>query len=285
MKNYENQMHRRWGMAIDLDKCTGCGNCEIACSQENNMPIFKDDSDIPKKVTFLDLMTVTNDRDSDKYGDVKVAYVPKMCQQCEGNDPDDPKPPCVSVCVAVATDTGDDGVVSQVWSRCVGCRYCQTACPYEARVFNWWKPKYETDFKKSLNPEVSIASRGTIVKCTFCSHIWKRERDKAVQNDELDINAVTYTPACTASCPTGAMVFGDLNDKESEVYLLSQSENAYRLAHSIDQVKDKKVKADMLSKKQYASPKVYYLTKQPWLRDMLQFKQATPAKSQKEEKK
>ncbi len=267
------KMKRKWGMAIDLDKCTGCGKCSVACNQENNMPVFEDDSDVPKRVAFLELMKVTNDRDA-KFPDVKTAYLPKMCQQCEGNKQGkhEAEPPCVSVCPAVATDVGEDGVVSQVWSRCIGCRYCQTACPYEARAFNWWKPENEGSFKKSLNPEVSIASRGTIVKCTFCSHIWKRERDKAVAKGILDINAVLYTPACASGCPTGAIVFGDLNDHESEVYKLTQSDRAMRLNNVIDDVKDPVHKKALMDKKQFANPKVYYLTSQKWLRDMMRFK-------------
>ena len=273
MNKYKTEMKKMWGMAIDLDKCTGCGQCSISCAQENNMPIFEDDSDIEKRVSFLDLMKVTNDRDAE-YPDVSVAYIPKMCQQCSGNDPDHPEPPCVSVCVAVATDVGDDGVVSQIWSRCVGCRYCQTACPYEARVFNWWKPKYEGSFKESLNPDVSIASRGTVVKCTFCSHIWKRERDKAVAAGELDINAVEYTPACVASCPTNAMVFGDLNDPNSEVSKLAKDKRAFRLVHTIDD-KDEKEKQRLMKIKHYPNPKVYYLSSKQWLKDMMSF---TPKK-------
>lgn len=263
-------MKRRWGMAIDLDKCVGCGSCSAACNQENNMPMFEDDSDFPKRVAFLELMKVTNDRDA-KFPDVKTAFLPKMCQHCEGNDPKNPDPPCVSVCPAVATDVGDDGVVSQIWSRCIGCRYCQTACPFEARAFNWWKPDYEGTFKNGLNPEVSVASRGTIVKCTFCSHIWKRERDKAVANGILDINAVTYQTACTKACPTGAIVFGDLNDPESEVSKLAKSDRAVRLVNTIDDEPEDKKKA-LMKKKQFANPKVYYLTSQKWLRDMMRFK-------------
>ncbi len=266
------KMNRKWGMAIDLDKCTGCGACSLACFQENNMPIFEDDSDFPKRVAFLELMKVTNDRDA-QYPDVEVCYIPKMCQQCEGNDPKNPKPPCVSVCPVVATDVGDDGVVSQIWSRCIGCRYCQASCPYEARVFNWWKPRYEGSFKNSLNPEVSIASRGTVVKCTFCSHIWKRERDKAVAAGELDINAVTYTPACVAACPTNAMVFGDLNDPNSELRQLLDREKGreFRLVHSIDE-KDEKTQEKMKSIKNFPNPKVYYLTSKKWIKDMQKFK-------------
>ncbi len=268
----DSAMKRKWGMAIDLDKCTGCGACSIACNQENNMPIFEDDSDVPKRVAFLELMKVTNDRDA-KFPDVKTAFLPKMCQQCEGNEVGHHKadPPCVSVCPAVATDVGDDGVVSQIWSRCIGCRYCQTACPYEARAFNWWKPEYEGAFKNSLNTDVSVASRGTIVKCTFCSHIWKRERDKAVAKGILDINAVLYTPACASACPTGAIVFGDLNDPESEVSKLAKSDRAVRLVNTVDDETPEKQKA-LMSKKQFMNPKVYYLTSQKWLRDMMRFK-------------
>ena len=268
------KMTRRWGMVIDLDKCTGCGACNIACSQENNLPIFKDDSDVPKRVTFLDLVEVTNDKDPKaQYPAVQIAYLPKMCQQCSGNDPNHPQPPCVSVCPVVATDVGEDGVVSQIWSRCIGCRYCQVACPYEARVFHWWKPRYEGSFKKSLNPDVSVASRGTMVKCTFCSHIWKRERDRAIANGITDINAVTYTPACASACPTNAIIFGDLNDPSSPVYepAVQKDPRAVRLVHSIDELrtKDPAEYEKRLKIKDYPNPKVYYLTSQQWLRDKI----------------
>ena len=273
-KKNNSDMKRLWGMSIDLDKCTGCGACQVACSQENNMPIFKDDSDTPKRVTFLDLMKVTNDKDSSKkYGDVKTAFVPKMCQQCAGNAPDNPHPPCVSVCPVVATDVGDDGVVSQIWSRCIGCRYCQASCPYEARVFNWWKPRYKDDFNEALNPDVSVASRGTIVKCTFCGHIWKRERDKLLAQGITDINAVQYTPACVGACPTNAIKFGDLRDPNSPVYEnnLKRDPRAVRLMHSIDALRDSNPAEyeRRLKMKNFPNPKVYYLTSQEWLRKML----------------
>lgn len=265
---------RMWGMAIDLDKCTGCKTCQVACAQENNMPIFKDDSDMPKRVTFMDVMEITNDKDPDsQYPDVKVAYLPKMCQQCSGNDPKKPVPPCVPVCPVVATDVGQDGVVSQIWSRCIGCRYCQASCPYEARVFNWWNVRYEGTFKESLNPDVSIASRGTIVKCSFCSHIWKRERDRALANGITDINAVTYSTTCQSACPTKAIVFGDLYDPASPVYepALKKNPRAVRLVHSIDELelKDPAEYQRRLKVKNYPFPKVYYLTSHKWLRDKL----------------
>ncbi|HOS41660.1 MAG TPA: 4Fe-4S dicluster domain-containing protein [Spirochaetota bacterium] len=265
-------MKRKWGMAIDLDKCTGCGACSIACMQENNLPMFTDDSDSPKRVTFLDLMRVTNDRDTDKkFGDVETAFIPKMCQQCEGNDPKNPKPPCVSVCPVVATDVGDDGVVSQIWSRCIGCRYCQASCPYEARVFNWWKPDYEGSFKEGLSPDVSVPSRGTVIKCTFCSHIWKRERDRMLAKGVKDINAVLYTPSCASACPTGAIIFGDLNDQASEVSRLAKDKRAFRLVHTIDD-KPEEEKKRLMAIKHYPNPKVYYLSSKQWIKDMQKFK-------------
>jgi menaquinone reductase, iron-sulfur cluster-binding subunit len=273
------EMKRKWGMAIDLDKCTGCGACSLACAQENNLPVQEDDSDIPKRVMFLDLMKVTNDRDA-RYPNVEVCYVPKMCQQCDGYHPDNPRPPCVSVCPVVATDIGDDGIVSQVWSRCIGCRYCQASCPYEARAFHWFTPKYgevkksEPSFKTSLNPDVSISSRGVVVKCQFCNHIWKRERDKAAAKGVLNINDVTYTPACVASCPTRAMVFGDLNDPDSELMQVLEENKArkIRLVHPIDLEKDKEKILHRAHLKNYPNPKVYYLTSKDWIKKMMNFK-------------
>ncbi|MGL4370085.1 MAG: 4Fe-4S dicluster domain-containing protein, partial [Spirochaetota bacterium] len=171
------------------------------------------------------------------------------------------------------TDVGDDGVVSQIWSRCFGCRYCIASCPYDARVFNWWKPEYPGDLKKGLNPDVSIASRGTVVKCTFCSHIWKRERDKALAKGILDIYAVTYTPACVSACPTGAFVFGDLNDPSSEVSKLKKSSRAFRLIHTVDEKPDGEQKK-LKKIKKYPEPKVYYLSSKKWIRDMMKFKRS-----------
>ncbi|NLV68133.1 MAG: hypothetical protein GXY14_10730, partial [Spirochaetes bacterium] len=112
---------------------------------------------------------------------------------------------------------------------------------------------------------------GTIVKCTFCSHIWKRERDKAAAEGRLDINDTTYQTACQKSCPTGAIVFGDLNDPESEVSKLAKSDRAVRLTNYIDTLPKEK-QAEFRKKKAYTDPKVYYLTSQKWLKDMLFFK-------------
>jgi molybdopterin-containing oxidoreductase family iron-sulfur binding subunit len=263
MKKHNPKMKRRWGMAIDLDRCTGCGECALACSAENNMPFSLDDSDYRKRVSFLDVMTVTNEGQA-KYPDVRKASLPRMCQHCEGPNPGEPDPPCVSACPVEATDVGDDGIVSQIHARCTGCRSCMAACPYGARVFNWKKPQYEGSFKNALNPLVSIAARGTVVKCTFCGHIWKRERDRAAAKGDADINSVTYTPACVSACPTGAMVFGDLNDPSSEVSRLAGDSRAFRLSDSSNE------KAARTKKN--PGPKVWYLSGRQWIRDAIRFR-------------
>jgi molybdopterin-containing oxidoreductase family iron-sulfur binding subunit len=257
MKKKLPPMTRRWGMAIDLDLCTGCGACQIACSQENNMPVRDDDTNLNRRVFFLDIMPVENGR---PFPDAETAFIPKMCQQC-GN------PSCVSVCPAVATDIGDDGVVSQIWSRCFGCRYCIASCPYDARVFNWWKPEYPGTLARGLNPDVSIASRGTVVKCTFCSHRWKKERDRLLAQGILDVNAVEYTPACVAACPVKAFVFGDLNDLSSGVSKLAASSRAFRLMHAIDN-KPEGERKKLQAIKKFPEPKVWYLSSKKWLRDL-----------------
>lgn len=261
----EKQGKYKFGMVIDLDKCTGCGTCMVACASENNVSVRTDESDKERSIAWMELFKITNGK---PFPQTEVSYFPRPCMHCHH------KTPCVSVCPPTATQMDyETGIVSQIYTRCIGCRYCQASCPYEARVFNWWKPRYEGSFKNSLNPEVSIASRGTVVKCTFCSHIWKRERDKAVAAGELDINAVTYTPACVAACPTKAMVFGDLNDPNSELNQLLKKEKGreFRLVHPIDE-KDEKTQEKMKSVKNFPNPKVYYLTSKQWIKDMQKFK-------------
>ena len=254
MKKQNPKMNRLWGMAIDLDKCTGCGECAVSCAQENNMPIPKDDSLVRRRVALLELLRVTNDRE-EKYPNVKTAFLPKMCQHCSGEDKNDATPPCLNACPVNAIDVGDDGVVGLAHQRCTGCRSCMAACPFNAIAFNIMKPQHN-GFEKSLNPDVPIPARGTSTKCTFCHHIWRREREKAAALGNTDINAVTYKTACAAACPTGAIVFGDLNDPESEVSRLHKDERALPLAYS---------------GKVQLNTKVRYLTKASWLKDMMTF--------------
>ena len=239
-------MKKRWGMAIDLDKCTGCGQCVISCAQENNLPVSRDESDMARRVNFLELVRITNKA---PYPNARTAFIPKMCRHCNSA-------PCAAVCPVRAIDTGDDGIVGYVQERCTGCRYCMAACPHGAIVFNRKKPEHEGTFKDSLNPETPIPSKGTIAKCSLCRHIWRRERQQAAAAGITDINSVTYTPACASACPTGVFVFGDLNDHDSELSRLVKDKRAFNLARGI---------------KSKAEPNVWYLSENEWIKDIMKF--------------
>jgi len=142
-----NQSQPRYGMVIDLDRCNGCGNCSLACAVENNI------SPAPKKandrtgITWMRVYKVENDL---PFPENRAVYLPLTCQQCDHHTP------CESVCPqkAVEYDT-ESGIVAQIPVRCLGCRYCMTACPYHARYFNWWDPEWPKGMETTLNPDVS----------------------------------------------------------------------------------------------------------------------------------
>jgi len=245
IRKHSSYIKKRWGIAIDLDKCTGCGQCAISCAQENNLPVSKDESNTARRVSFLELVRITNEA---PYPNARTAFIPKMCQHCGAAS-------CAEACPVRAIDTGDDGIVGYVQERCTGCRYCMAACPYGAISFNWKKPEYGS-FKNSLNPEAVIPSKGTIAKCSLCHHIWRRERQKAAAAGITDINSVTYTPACVSACPTGAFVFGDLNDHDSELSRLIKDKRAFNLANGI---------------KSKTKPNVWYLSAAEWIKNIIKF--------------
>jgi molybdopterin-containing oxidoreductase family iron-sulfur binding subunit len=207
----------RWGMTIDLDRCTGCGNCMAACHQENNLAAVGDD-ETQKSRAFHWLRVLREVSGEDE--NVKVAYKPVLCVQCDN-------PPCVRVCPVHATYRNEEGIVGQVYGRCIGCRYCMAACPYNAKVFNWFEPEWPGDLKQKSNPDVSLRPKGVVEKCTFCHHrvIHAREQARA---EGREIRDGEVTTACAESCAAKAIVFGDLDDPDSEVSGLARSPRAYR---------------------------------------------------------
>ncbi|MDQ7031149.1 MAG: menaquinone reductase iron-sulfur cluster-binding subunit QrcC [Desulfonauticus sp.] len=232
----------KWGMVIDIDKCTGCGACMVACQAENNIAPMQDGSDKTMTLTWMLVYELSNGK---PFPDHEIAYLPRPCMQCG-------KPSCSTVCPVVATTKDEEGgIVSQIYPRCIGCRYCMAACPYHARYFNWYDPKWPKGLDKTLNISASPRPRGVVEKCTFCHHRFMEAKEKARYEgkDPLKLPEDAYIPACAEICPTGAIVFGDLNNPEHKVAKLAKSKYAFRLLERLG-----------------TDPQVYYYSKREWVR-------------------
>ena len=212
----------RWGMVIDLDRCTGCGACVIACKAENNIP-FVGDTQAHKGHTISWMHIITELRES--AGQTRLRFIPRPCFHCE-------HPPCTKVCPVHATYLDPDGLVAQVYHRCIGCRFCMVACPYTAKYFNWRQYEQPDAMKAYLNPDVSVRQKGVVEKCTFCHHRLLRAKDRA-RYEGRDLEPGDYVPACVETCPSRAISFGDLDDPDGVVANLSRSTRAFRLLEEL----------------------------------------------------
>ena len=232
----------KWGMVIDLEKCTGCQACTAACAMEN--------SRLPGE-SWQDVILFTEG----EYPSVQIKWFPRPCMQCEN-------PSCVHVCPTRATYKTDQGFVLIDWDRCIGCKYCMIACPYGVRFYTDEKPLAAPDPRKvfksedehSWNPPwkapqedwkrgVGIQPRGVVSKCTFCYHRVSKAPKDVPDLSEHDPKTREYTPACVVACPPTARYFGDLDNPDSEVSMMIANKNGIRL---LDQLGNK--------------PQVYYLT-------------------------
>jgi len=221
----------RWGMVIDLDRCNGCQACEVACRSENNIAVGG--SQAAKDNRTISWMRVVAEEEGE-WPNVRTRFVPHPCMNCE-------RPPCTLVCPVGATAIDDEGIVSQIYARCIGCRYCANACPYTVKYFNWFAPDYPESTKPGLNPDVSTRPVGVVEKCTFCHHRLMRARDQAAV-ERRPLREEDYVPACGESCPTGAITFGDLDNPRHKVAQLAASPRASRRLEDLG-----------------THPKVYYL--------------------------
>lgn len=207
----------RWGMVIDLAKCTACQACTVACQTENNVPCVPPDEAAHGRI--LSWISVLPQLEGE-YPRLSMRPTPLPCVHCDN-------PPCIRVCPVQATALNPEGIVRQIFARCIGCRYCTNACPYTRRMFNWYKPEFPGELAEALNPDVSVRPKGVVEKCTLCHHRLQKARDEArASNRELAEG--DYVPACVEVCPAGAMYFGDLEDPNSTVATLARSRRAFR---------------------------------------------------------
>ncbi|WP_434509930.1 sulfate reduction electron transfer complex DsrMKJOP subunit DsrO [Desulfitobacterium sp. AusDCA] len=192
-------MSKKLGMVIDLKRCTGCTTCANACKMQNNVPMG---------MLWNRVLTEGGeeyDTAAGVYPNVQKSFLPIACQHCENA-------PCVKACPVGATYKDEFGRVLINYDRCIGCRYCMAACPYNARVFNWQEPVREPGFNYG-DKNVPVRKVGVMEKCTMCK-------------ERTDIG---LEPMCVKCCPARARKFGDLNDPESEVSRLIRERNGQQL--------------------------------------------------------
>jgi len=224
----------KWGMVIDLGKCTGCQSCSFACKAENDVPHGSPEEQQQRRAPFWHKVFAVS---QGEYPTQRINLIPMPCMHCEDA-------PCVVVCPAKATYHREDGIVIQNFRRCIGCRYCIVACPYGVRNFNFKDQAVEPYHRPDLPPERTDKGiwpypervRGVVEKCTFCFH----RIDQAIRDGKKV--GTDVVPACAEACPAHAISFGDLEDPASEVSQLLASRGSFRLREELN-----------------TEPRVYYL--------------------------
>ncbi len=259
-ESFDRSIGHHFNMSIDLNACTGCGACVIACHAENNVPVVgKQEVRLSRDMHWLRIDRYYSSEDTfegdntkkkeisgafeskTKFGEMEdpaanpmVAFQPVMCQHCN-------HAPCETVCPVAATTHSRQGQNHMAYNRCVGTRYCANNCPYKVRRFNWflYNNNDEFDFhfnddlgKMVINPDVTVRSRGVIEKCSLCIQMTQKSILDA-KRDGREVKDDEFQTACSNACDTGAIVFGDINNKESEVSKLKESERVYHLLESV----------------------------------------------------
>lgn len=258
--SFDRTIGHHFNLSIDLNACTGCGACVIACHAENNVPVVGKDEvrrsrdmhwlridryysheetfsgDVELKEGTSGLMDSVNTLSEmeDPSENPQVAFQPVMCQHCN-------HAPCETVCPVAATSHGKEGQNHMAYNRCVGTRYCANNCPYKVRRFNWFLYNKNSEFdyhmnddlgRMVLNPDVNVRSRGVMEKCSMCIQKTQATKLQAKREGRL-VKDGEFQTACSAACSSGAMIFGDVNDKESQVAKLVEDERMYHLLEHI----------------------------------------------------
>lgn len=254
---YDTSIGHHFNLSIDLNACTGCGACVIACHSENNVPVvgkrevrkFRDmhwlriDRYYSSNDTFkeeqedlenLGAFEPYSKVERQSYENPEVAFQPVMCQHCN-------HAPCETVCPVAATSHGRQGQNHMAYNRCVGTRYCANNCPYKVRRFNWFLYNENDEFdyymnddlgRMVLNPDVVVRSRGVMEKCSMCIQMTQKTILDA-KRDGREVKDGEFQTACSAACNNGAMVFGDVNNKDSKIVEMVQDDRMYHLLESV----------------------------------------------------
>lgn len=228
--NYTYKLHK-WTMTVNIDDCTGCNACVIACQIENNIAVVGKDE--IKRKRPMHWINIHNLKDKSN------CFIPVMCQHCDNA-------PCETVCPVAATTHSPEGINEMTYNRCVGTRYCMANCPYDVRRFNFedYHESEELPFGYVYNPNVTVRMRGIVEKCTFCVHRVNEARKKARRNGSNSIRDGDVQTACQQVCPAGAINFGNILDKESRVYRNIKNNKTMRLLEELN-----------------TEPSVYYIKK------------------------
>ena len=220
--------HPQWGMTIDLNRCTGCSACVVACYAENNIPVVgENEVRRGREMTWLRIERYWEGGDHEH--PLESHVIPMLCQHCANA-------PCEPVCPVYASYHTADGLNGQVYNRCVGTRYCSNNCPYKVRYFNWYayaKKAFPEPLNLQLNPDVTVRARGVMEKCTFCvQRIRSAQNQARLENRTLaDGEIIT---ACAQACPSEAIVFGNRADPESRVSRLARDQRGYHVLEEIN---------------------------------------------------
>ncbi len=207
----------RWGMAVDLDRCIGCGACAVACYAENNIGMVGEKQILAGR----EMAWLRIERYLDPEDERQVIFLPMMCQHCDNA-------PCESVCPVYAPHHNKEGLNNQIYNRCIGTRFCGQNCPYKVRRFNWLHWERPEPLPLQLNPDVTVRSKGVMEKCSFCIQRIKDGHD-AAKNEKRNIRDGEVTPACVQTCPTHALVFGNFMDPQSRVRRIIDDRRAYQV--------------------------------------------------------